>query len=278
MALDTVKVVDREILKFYDKSFDWVLTIGPRILLAGFLLVFGLWFIRKLRKKLSVKIGNKKVHSSLRPFIESLVYILLHIALFFIILQVLSIKLTVFAALIAAFGAAVGLALSGTLQNFASGIIILLLKPFKVGDNIIAQNMEGTVTSIQIFFTVINTFDNRTVIMPNSKLSNEVIINITKAGVRRMDVELKFKNEVNFQEVKEKLLKAFSDFKEVLKEPVPRIGVSAIEQDGYKVICNIWVKAHGFEDSRLMINEMILNTLKETVAAAKGGKQSDVQS
>lgn len=99
--------------------------------------------------------------------------------------------MTMFAALVGAFGVAAGLALSGTLENFTSGILILLLKPFRVGDNIIAQAQEGTVTSIQLFYTVVLTFDNRTVIVPNSKLSNEVIINLSREGLRRMDIELK---------------------------------------------------------------------------------------
>ena len=117
--------------------------------------------------------------------------ILLKILLALALLQVLGIQMTMFAALVGAFGVAAGLALSGTLENFTSGILILLLKPFRVGDNIIAQAQEGTVTSIQLFYTVVLTFDNRTVIVPNSKLSNEVIINLSREGLRRMDIELK---------------------------------------------------------------------------------------
>ncbi len=254
--------VNREAVRLYDKAFDWILSVGPRIIFGILVFFFGAWFIRILRNKLMKRLGQKNVNSSLRPFFESLLFTVLYICLTFLVMEILGIKLTIFAAIVAAFGAAAGLALSGTLQNFASGVLILLLKPFKAGDNIIAQSLEGTVSSIQIFYTVITTFDNRTVIMPNSKLSNEVIINITHQGVRRLDVELKFKYTDDIKKVKEVLAQAFTDFPEVKNEPAPRIGVTAIENDGYKLLCNVWIAAHGFTDARLVINEKIIETLK----------------
>ncbi len=267
--MNTTHLTSREITKFYDKGFDWALTIGPRILLATLLLFVGIRLIRQLRKKISERIQRKRVASALHPFIESLAYTVLHVALLLLILQVLGVRLTIFAAVIAAFGAAAGLALSGTLQNFASGVLILMLRPFNVGDNISAQGIEGTVTSIQIFYTIIKTFDNRTVIMPNSKLSNEVITNITQQGVRRLDLELKFKNEIDFSIVKEKLAETLKKSKDALNEPPPRAGIIAVDQDSYTVRCNIWVKAHGFEDSRMAINEAVLNMLKAELTLKK---------
>lgn len=176
-------------------------------------------------------------------------------------MQVMGIQLTIFAALIAAIGVAAGLALSGTLQNFASGILILLLKPFEVGDNIIAQGQQGTVSSIQIFYTVVTTFDNQTVIIPNSKLSNEVIINISRTGERRLDIELKFANDVSFTEVKEKINKAIDESKNLLAEPTKRIGVSSIEDGGYKVMLNVWVKSHGYTDTKMEFQQKLMEEL-----------------
>jgi small conductance mechanosensitive channel len=112
------------------------------------------------------------------------------------------IEMSIFAALIASVGVAAGLALSGTLQNFTSGILILVLKPYKVGDNIIAQAQEGTVSSIQLFYTVITTFDNKTVIVPNSKLSNELIVNLSREGTRRLDTEMKVAFPVPFEQIR----------------------------------------------------------------------------
>ncbi len=240
------------------------MVFGPKLILAILLLVFGLWAIRLIRRKVISSMDKKDVHSSLRPFFESLIFTALYVALFFFIMQVLGIQLTVFAAVIAAFGAAAGLALSGTLQNFASGILILLLKPFIIGDNIIAQGFEGTVTSIRIFYTVITTYDKRTVVVPNGKLSNEVIVNITRIGSRRLDIELQFNFNTDLAQVKAVLQEAISSSADVLKDPVARIGVSGITENGYKVMSNMWLNAHGFEDARMILNERLVNALKES--------------
>jgi small conductance mechanosensitive channel len=267
--------MNRELQRFYDKALDWLFVAGPHIIAAAITLVIGLWLIKLLRRKLSRHIHKKNVHASLRPFIESLVFTALHIALFLLVMQMLGIQLTIFAAVIAAFGAAAGLALSGTLQNFASGILILLLKPFKTGDNIISQGIEGTVSSIRIFYTVITTFDNRTVIMPNNKLSNEIITNVTRIGSRRLDIELSFPASVPVQSLRSLLSNALHDIPEVCKEPEFRLGVSAVAADSYKFMINIWLKAHGFEDTRMKINEYLLEFLNRELPALKEKEKPD---
>lgn len=259
----TIAVTDKRIQQLYDKVYNWILSIGPRIIFAFLALLIGIWIIKIAKRRVSKVVAKRNVHSSIAPFITGVVYTSLYVLLAFFIMQILGIRLTIFAAVIAAFGAAAGLALSGTLQNFASGILILLLKPFKVGDNIVAQGLEGTVDSIQIFYTIVITFDNRTVIMPNSKLSNEVIINITHEGMRRLDVSFKFGYDQEIQKVKDILAKAFIDYKEVLNDPKARIGVSAMDGSGFTITCNVWVNAHGFEDKRLLINEKLIETLEK---------------
>jgi small conductance mechanosensitive channel len=170
--------------------------------------------------------------------------------------------MTVFAAAIGAFGVAAGLALSGTLQNFTSGVLILFLKPFRVGDNILAQSIEGAVSAIQIFFTVVKTFDNKTVIIPNSKLSNEIITNLSREGKRRLDIELKFGFGIDFLQIQNLLDKSINEVVGLLKEPARRIGVSAIESDGYKVLINVWAPAHGFLDVKLLLHQKIIQDMK----------------
>ena len=158
--------------EFYEKAINWVLTVGPKILIGIVIIFLGLWLIRMLKKWLNNHLFINEVGSSVRPFLVNLVVIILQIFLFIAFMQIVGLQLTIFTAVIGAFGVAAGLALSGTLQNFTSGILILLLKPFRVGDNIIAQGNEGTIDAIQIFFTVLRTYDNRMVVIPNSKLSN----------------------------------------------------------------------------------------------------------
>jgi len=248
----------------YDKIANWLLAHGPRILLAIAILIVGIWLIKLFKRWFGKFLSNKKLDKSLKPFLQGTLSITLQILLVLALLQVLGIQMTMFAALAGAFGVAAGLALSGTLQNFTSGIIILLLRPFRVGDNIIAQGQEGTVTSIQIFYTVVLTFDNRTVIVPNSKLSNEVIINLSRQGNRRMDMEMKFSYKVPYEHVHAVIEKAIDSADDLLDDPPKRIGVESLEADGYKVRINIWVKAHGYTDIRLAFQQRLIEEFRRS--------------
>jgi small conductance mechanosensitive channel len=269
--------MNKEFRSFYEKGIDWLLIAGPKILLGVVMLFLGLWIIRFLRNRFRKAVSKKNVNSSLRLFIENLLFTALYVLLFFFILQIIGVQLTVFAAVIAAFGAAAGLALSGTLQNFASGVIILFLKPFKVGDNIIAQNIEGKVESIQIFYTIVKAFDNRSVIMPNSKLSNEVIVNITRDGVRRLDITLELDMKVSVDSIRNILVKAFEQSKDVLDTPKVRIGITEFTSGNYKLMINLWINAHGFEDTRRVVNEYIIKVLKEHNILSKDEDISEVK-
>jgi small conductance mechanosensitive channel len=251
-----------DINKFYNKAYDWLIGYGPRFLVGLFVLFVGLWLIKLLLNWSQSGMHKKGVDPSIKPFLLSLLGVALRILLVLGVMQIIGVQMTLFTALVGAFGVATGLALSGTLQNFASGILILLLKPFDVGDNIITQGLEGTVTSIQVFYTIVKTFDNRLVIVPNSKLSNEVIINISREGSRRLDIDWKFPNNVDIKQVKSILTDAIDQSKDCLKTPEKRIGIKEILPDGYVISINVWVNAHGFQDSKLIIQEAILDAIK----------------
>ncbi len=247
---------------FYAKASTWVMTMAPKVLFGLVVVAIGLWLISLLKKWMTNHLLRKEVNSSVRPFLVNLSIVTLQILLALGFMQIVGIQMTAFAALLGAFGVAAGLALSGTLQNFTSGVLILLLKPFRIGDNIITQGQEGTVYTIQIFFTIIKTYDNRTVIMPNSKLSNEVIVNLSREGKRRVDIELKFPFSADFGEVKSLLDKSVDAEAGLLKDPVHRVGVSMVEADGYKVLVSAWVAAHGYVDARLLLQQRIIEDLK----------------
>jgi small conductance mechanosensitive channel len=253
--------VNYNIHDLYHATLQWVLDTGIRVAFATIIFFTGIWAIKRYRRRISSWIFRRRLHSTLKSFFESLLVLVLYLLLVYLTIEILGIHLTVFAAVIAAFGAAAGLALSGTLQNFASGVLIILLKPFVVGDDISAQGIEGTVSSIEIFFTIITTYDNRTVIMPNSKLSNEVIVNITNKGLRRLDIELKFSYKEDVTQIKELLLRELTALPEVNKVQPPQVGISLIQQDGYNILINIWINAHGFERARMKINEHIIDKL-----------------
>ncbi len=252
--------------RFYDKALNWLITFGPRILLAVIMLIIGFWLIAKFRNLLHRILVGKRIDASLRPFLTGTVSIALQVLLVFAVMQIVGIQLTVFAALVGAFGVAAGLALSGTLQNFTSGILILLLKPFRVGDNIIAQSIEGTVTTIRIFYTVVLTFDNRTVIFPNNKLSNEIITNLSREGKRRLDIEVTLKYDMPYEKIKTGIEKLFDGKNDFLKEPPFRIGISSFGDDGYRIMINAWSKAHGFTDNKMILQEKILKVITDAGA------------
>jgi len=248
--------------KFTNRAYDWIVTLGPKIIFAIILFFIGQWLIRMLSRWFRTLISNHRFDVTLRPFLQNLFAIILQALLIVAIMQVLGIQMTIFAALVGAFGVAAGLALSGTFQNFASGILIILLKPFRVGDTVNTQGQEGTVKAIRLFYTIILTFNNTTVIVPNSKLSNEIIFNLSKEGKRRMDIELKFNYGVDFDKIKSIVLATVDSFDQGVKEPPPRIGLQKFDADGYTMVINVWTKAHGFQDTRLSFQEDLLKKIK----------------
>ncbi len=262
MAINIAIQMEWDWEKFYERAYDWVITTGPRIIAAIIILLLGLWLIRIFNRSLKNIFERKRFNPSLRYFLQNLVAIALQVLLIFLVLQVAGIQLTFFAAIIAGLSVAVGLALSGTLQNFVSGILILALRPYKVGDNVVMQGQEGTVTSIQLFYTIILTFDNKTIIVPNGQLSNNVVINLSRQGKRRLDINLKFTYTTDVEAVKKIVANSISSTKDILNEPVARIGVAELEPDRYTISLQVWVNAHGYQDSKFILQEKIMNDLK----------------
>jgi small conductance mechanosensitive channel len=253
-----------KIEQFYDKAYTWIITEGPKILLGIVVLFVGLWLIKILSKWLTRGMQKREIDPSLKMFLLSLIVIAMRVVLVLSVMQIMGIEMTIFAAVIGSFGVAAGLALSGTLQNFASGVLILLLKPFQVNDHIITQGQAGIVASIQIFYTIITTSDNKTIIVPNSKLSNEIIVNITRMGKRRLDVEMKFNYGVEFDIIKDIILSTIEKDGNAQKNSKKRVGVSLLEGDGYKVMISIWVNAHSFEETKFQFQEKLMYNLKSS--------------
>jgi len=248
--------------KFTDRAYDWISIYGPKIILALVGFFIGEWLIRMLNRWFKRIISSNRFDVTLRPFLQNLFATILQALLIVALMQLLGIQMTIFAALIGAFGVAAGLALSGTFQNFASGVLIILLKPFRVGDTVSTQGHEGTVKAIRLFYTVILTFSNTTVIVPNSKLSNEIIFNLSREGNRRIDIEIKFNYGVDFEQIKGIVLAAFDSFDQCIKQPPPRIGLQKFDADGYTMIISVWTKAHAFQDTRLSFQEKLLQHIK----------------
>jgi len=251
-----------DLKKFYAAATDWVISYGPRILVGLIVYLIGLRLIRVIKNRVRGKMTQKQIHSSLQPFLLSLSISALHILLAILVMNIIGIGVTIFTTLVGAITVTAGLALSGTLQNFAGGVFILILKPFTIDDNIIAQGVDGVVTSIQVFYTEVLTGDNKTVIIPNGKLFNEIITNVTREGHRRIDFEIKLGYIVDIEQVKALIMQAVKKTENVLPTPGPVVGISAMELDGVRIITKVWVKTDQYGTVSLALHENILTTLK----------------
>lgn len=251
-----------DLTKFYDHAYEWILRVGPKLILAIVIFAAAQFLIRLLKRWMRGFMHKKEFDSSLQPFLMSLLFSILQVLAILATMQVLGIEMTIFAALVGGIGVAAGLALSGTLQNFTSGILILMLKPFKVGDIIVAQGQEGVVGSIQIFYTVVVTYDNRDVIIPNSKLSNDLIINISQEGRRRMDLDIKLPYTIDFKTAADSINRTVADFPDVLKDPAPYVGIGLMEVDGYHVVIYAWTNPEGFNERKLALLSRLFSDMR----------------
>jgi small conductance mechanosensitive channel len=256
------KIYPNKVDEIYDKAYDWILNHGPGIIAGIIILFVGLWLIRMLKSRIRKHMSTKEVHSSLQPFFLSVSITGLNILLVIVVLQIMGIGVTLFTTIFGALTVAAGLALSGTFQNFAGGILILLLKPFDLDDSILAQGQDGKVISIQIFYTVLLTADNKTVIIPNGKLFNEVITNVTREGKRRLDFELKLEYAADVDKVKEVILAAIKKTKNILDTPESSVGVYALELDGVRYTVRVWVAPAYFLSAKLELQETVIKDLK----------------
>ncbi len=236
--------------------------LGLAILKALIIFIVGRYIIKFINKLVKKILHNRDVAPAVWTFVGSLVNITLTVMLLMAVIGALGIQTTSFAALIASAGVAIGMALSGNLSNFAGGIIILLFKPFKIGDNISTANVAGTVEEIQIFHTVLTTGDNLKVFVPNSSLSSGYINNF---NVERRRIEWVFGVDygVDFEKVKDTILKALKEESRILTEIEPFIELKELDASSVNIIVRVWVIASDYWDVYFNINKIIYRTFNE---------------
>lgn len=256
--------LNAEVDQLIKASQAWVPMImeyGSRVLLALVTLAVGWWLINRLTVKIGQLLALRKADLALQGFISSLANIILKILLIVSVASMIGIQTTSFVAAIGAAGLAIGLALQGSLANFAGGVLILLFRPFKIGDWIEAQSVSGTVDSIQIFHTVLRTGDNKTVIVPNGNLSNGIITNYNRQPTRKVVFDVGVDYEADLQKVREVLL-ALADDPRVLKEPAPVVVVTTLGDSAITMSLRVWVNTPNYWDVLFMFNEHARDRLK----------------
>lgn len=225
---------------------DLALEYGLSLAYAIVTLILGLWIIGWITRAFTNMMKKRDVDASLVPFLRSLVNILLKLALLITVAGMIGIEMTSFVAIIGAAGLAVGLALQGTLQNFAGGVMILLFKPYRVGNYIKAQGHGGIVKEIQIFNTILNTPDNKIIIIPNGGLANSSIINFSAMPQRRVDFSFGIGYNDDFEQAKQIIHEIIAADERILKDPAPFVRVGELADSSVNITTRVWVDAGNF--------------------------------
>ncbi|NRF46482.1 mechanosensitive ion channel [Pseudomonas stutzeri] len=240
--------MDLSVDHLVDLSEAWLpvaLQYGAQVTLALLTFLFGWWLINTLTAKVSSLLQRRQVDPTLHGFIGSLASVVLKVLLLVSVASMIGVETTSFIAVIGAAGLAIGLALQGSLANFAGGVLILLFRPFRVGEWIEAQGIAGTVNSIQIFHTVLKTGDNKTVVVPNGALSNGHITNFSREPRRRADINIGIDYSSDIKLARQILLEIAEDPR-VLREPGPVVFVTGLGDSSVNLSLRVWVATADF--------------------------------
>ncbi|NVK51183.1 MAG: mechanosensitive ion channel family protein [Cyclobacteriaceae bacterium] len=229
--------------ELFQKGLDLAYTILPKLVYAALFYFIGRWVVRKLVKSFSILLEKRESNPSLNNFLIGVIKALLFVSLIIGIATILGVPLTSFVAVLGAAGLAIGLALQGSLSNFAGGVLILLFKPFKVDDVIVAQGHTGTVKEIGIIYTRMTTFDNKEIIIPNGGLANSDVVNMSSQPTRRVDMTVGVAYGTNIKQAREIILNIFKNDKRVLTEPEPVVFLNNFGDSSLDLVIRVWTEA-----------------------------------
>lgn len=240
---------------------------GKSILLAAVIFIAGRFLISIINRLVAQMMERRKIDATIQSFLRSFINILLTILLLISVVSALGVNTTSFAALLASAGVAIGMALSGNLQNLAGGLIILLFKPYKVGDYIDAQGVSGTVKEIQIFHTVLTTPDNKIIYVPNGSLSSGSVTNYSLSALRRVDWTIGVEYGTEIEKVRQTALDLIKKDSRILTDPAPFIALSALADSSVNITIRVWTKNEDYWGVFFDMNQNIYEVFnKEGIA------------
>ena len=246
-----------------EKLIDMCISAGKNILIAIIVYIVGRFLISLIQRVMSNMLSRRKVEISIQTFLKSLVSILLNVLLIVSVVGALGINTTSFAALLASAGVAIGMALSGNLQNFAGGLIILFFKPYKVGDWIEAQSVSGSVTAIQIMHTLVTTADNKVIYIPNGALSSGTVTNYSREETRRVDWVIGVEYGENYDKVESTVRRILAADSRILNTPEPFVALHALDASSVNVVIRVWVKNSDYWGVYFDMNKTIYATFNK---------------
>ena len=242
----------------YDAVTSFALTFVIKLVQVALIWFVGRWLGRRLINIVKAVMDRRGGNETVRGFLLSLIDVVVMLVLIIIIIGVIGIDTSSFIALFASAGVAVGMALSGTLQNFAGGVIILLFRPFKVGDFIEAQGVSGTVKEIQIFNTLVHTGDNKVILLPNGPVSTGIINNYSREPKRRLDFTFSIAYGDDYEKAKEVLLRLIKEDSRVLDNPAaPFVALSALGASSIDITVRVWCKQEDYWGIKFDLNKKV---------------------
>lgn len=251
-------------ISWFDSAKDWLATSGLSfcVSLLGALafLFIGFWVSKLIVKALRKMMVRKNSDPGLISFVSSLANIALKIMIIISVMGMVGIQMTSFIAVLGAAGIAIGMALQGTLSNFASGVMILIFKPYKVDDYIEAQGVAGVVKEIQIFNTIITTVDNKTIIVPNSSLATNLLTNYSKQDKRRVDWTVGVTYGTDFKVARDSIMRILEADSRVLKDPAPFISIIELADSSVNIVVRVWVNTPDYWDVFFDFNNKVYAT------------------
>ncbi|APY09666.1 mechanosensitive ion channel protein [Winogradskyella sp. J14-2] len=253
-----------ETQKWIDKGYDLIVDFAPKILAAILIWIIGSWIIKMVMKGIKKGMTKANYDDSLKKFLLNLINWIFKIVLILVVLGTVGVETTSFAAVLAAAGLAVGMALQGSLGNFAGGVLIMIFKPFKIGDLIEAQGEIGVVKEIEIFTTKLTGLSNKEIIIPNGALSNGNIVNYTTEGTRRVDLVFGVGYDADIKKTKEVLMNVLNSHPSVLSDPEPTVTVLELADSSVNFAVRPWCKTEHYWDVYFDVTE----NAKEALDAA----------
>ena len=240
-----------------DLAKTYLIPLGLKILAAVVVFLLGRWIIKLIQRWMANGLMSRHGDATLHSFLSHLVSVLLYFLLIIAIIGILGINTSSLVALLASAGLAVGMSLGGTLQNFAGGVLIIMFRPFKVGDFISAQGMEGVVSEIQIFNTHLLTTDNKEVILPNGPLATGVMTNFSKQGTRRVDWVFSIAYGDDYDKAKTVLRRLIDENQSILKTPEPFIELGKLNSSSVDITVRVWVNSADYWPVFFSMNEKV---------------------
>ena len=247
----------------WERMIELAITGGEKIIIGASVFAIGRFLVSLIKRLALSMLKRRKIEPGVKSFLMSMLNVLLITLLVVSVVSALGVNTTSFAALIASAGVAVGMALSGNLQNFAGGVVILLFKPYKIGDFIDAQSVSGTVREIQIFHTVITTPDNKQIFIPNGSLSSGVITNVNNQDRRRVQWAVSVEYGEDCDNVEQTLMDILTSDDRILKDPAPFIALRELGDNGIEFTVRGWVETSNYWSVFFQTNKKIYEVFNE---------------